>query len=171
MKTMIGSGLILTLVLSLAVPAQAQKKKNKGNAEPAAIGQLNKSLEKVELTDEQKASIKEILAKHKGPLAELQKAKTALIGPEATKQMNEARKAATAEGKKGKELQAAVQEAAGLSEDVAKELDELQKKLTAAAGKLKTDVLAVLTDEQKEASGITVRTGGKGNRKKKAAAN
>ncbi len=168
MKKFVAAVVTCTLMLALAVPAQAQataKKKEKGDAQPQAISQLNKSLEKVELTAEQKASLKEIQAKHKGPLAELQKSRETLLGADVIKKMSEARKAATAEGKKGKDLQAAVNEAAGLTAEQTAKLDELQKKITAATTALKKDVLAILTAEQKEASGITVAKGGKGKKK------
>ena len=158
--------LVAILVLAVAIPAQAQeekkKKKSPANAQPTAIAQLMKSLEKAGgITDEQEVKIKAIVAKHKDKLVELH-------GPEANKAMNEARKAGTEAGKKGKELAAAVRAASGLSEEKLKQLDELTEVTTVTTTALKKEVLAVLTEEQREKSGIKLpaKAGGDAPKKK-----
>lgn len=98
----------------------------------------------------------EALAKEYGPkLAEARKG----LG-DAQKAMAEARKAAAADGKKGKDLQAAVEAAVNLTDEQKAALassQELQKKFTAAVAKL-------LTPEQAKAAGVAA---GKGAGKKK----
>ena len=76
----------------------------------------------------------------------------------------EARKAAAAEGKKGKELQAAVAKAQNLSA----EQQEAQKAQRELMGKVRAAVAAVLTPEQLEKAGIRVPKAGA--KKKKQAA-
>ncbi len=162
MKSVTGF-VIALLVLAVAIPTHAQepkkrKKNNAANAQPQAITQLMKALEKAEPSAEQKEKIKAVVAKHKEKLVDLQKKRQELLGAETIKAMNEARKAATAEGKKGKQLAEAVRDAAGLSEEKASELEELTKVTQAATVALKKDVLAILSEEQREKSGITLPT-------------
>lgn len=161
----------LAMVFALVAQVQAQDEKkqkkggNRGQGQVFAIGQLNKSLAKAELTEEQQAKIKAIVAKHREGLAELTKARRAIINQEVNKKMQTARKAAAAEGKKGRELQEIVNKAAGLSEEDLKKFGEVQKKLNAASMELKKAVVAVLTDEQKEKAAIRIQSANQKKRK------
>lgn len=121
-----------------------KKKGNQGgkkNAEAPAFAQMMKTLEKVELSDEQKAQIKQLAGK-------LQEETKALreegLTMELTKKRAEVMKAAREAGKKGKELQAAGDE--GFSE----EEKAVLAKAGAAQTKFRNAVFALLTDEQKE---------------------
>lgn len=132
----------------LTVPASAQdeaagKKKGKRGQQNVAA-QMIKQLEKVSLTDEQIAKVKEM---GKAAAVEM-KAITEESGltPELVKKRGEAMKEVRQSGKKGKEMTAAVNEAAGLTEAQAAAF----AKLGQARQKFQKSVVAMLTDEQKE---------------------
>lgn len=120
---------------------------------------------KAELTEEQQAKVKAIIAEHKDELAELTKARRAIITQETNKKMQAARKAAMAEGKKGRELQESIMKASGLTEEDLQKYSEVQKKLSAATTELKKAVVAVLTVEQKEKAAIKIQATNKKKRK------
>jgi hypothetical protein len=125
MKSAVKVFVMLLLATVIASPAGAQEEKAVKKAEKAAKAEkkaaekgqkakaavaagLMKKLEQAGLSDEQKAQVKEIVAKYEPQLADASK-KLATVGPEQKKIAAAARKQAQGEGKKGKELQAAVQ--------------------------------------------------------------
>jgi Spy/CpxP family protein refolding chaperone len=141
------------LVVSGAMAAQddaakAEKKAKKGKkGDPTA--QFYEVPKEVTLSEEQNKSLAKIKEDYKTKVDEAIKARNELLTKEQQKAMADARKAAQAEGKKGKELQAAVKAAAGLDADKQAKLDELNKKTTDLKKEINGKILALLTPEQK----------------------
>ena len=142
------------------VPGRAQSScRDRGNRGVAA--QINKRLAKAELTDEQKAKIKELVAAHAPKIQEAQK--KIGLSADARKARAAASKKAREEGKKGQELAAAVDAASPLTED--------QKAAMKAANEARNALMAaiaeVLTDDQKKKAGLArQKKGGKKKKKK-----
>jgi len=160
---------LLTLVALFVSPLLAEDKKEnkgkgkgKGKDESQLLDTTLKKLAKAELSDEQKAKITELAKQRHGKIAET--SAKAKLTKEQKEKMAEAKKAAVAEGKKGKDVAAAVREAAGLTAE--------QKEAQAAAEKLhndfNTEVLALLSDEQKEKISVKPKKGDKKKNKDKA---
>ena len=179
MKYALKSFLVLALMAIIAVPAMADdapKKKKKPKADARAgrgggrqLAAIMKKLKEVDLTDEQKTKIKGIAAEYGPKLREAQAAVgKALGGKEAGKKRAAARKKGLADGLKGKELQAAVNDALGLS---AEQL-EAAKKAQAGAREVQQGFVAavreVLTDEQIEKAGLRKARKKKGGAKRRA---
>ncbi len=139
---------ILSAVMVAPVMADddvKEKKKGKKDQERGMATQLIKRLEDVKLTEDQVAKIKEI-----GKAAD-EKAKeisdNSGLTAELVKKHAAAQKSLKDSGLKRKELVAAVNEKAGLSEDQATAM----KAVNAIRMKMQKDVIALLTDEQKGA--------------------
>jgi Spy/CpxP family protein refolding chaperone len=148
---------IVSLVAILAAPLAAQEKQKKAQQKGGkrdATAQTLAFLDKVELTAEQKTKIDDLKAQHGPKIAEAQKNVNAILTPEAKKQVAAARKQAQADGKKGKDLQAAVQAALKLSPEDAAKHEKAQADLRQANQALRNAVIAVLTPEQVEAAGV-----------------
>ena len=152
--TQVAAMLLIAVVASPLMAAPDKKKDKKGHKahDPSA-----KILKNVQLTDAQKEQIKKITAEHQGAI------KGAKVGLTADqkKARAEAIKKAKAEGKKGKELKAAADAAAALSD----EQKEALKKVGAAMKAYRVAILAVLTDEQK--ASLKGRKKPKGDKKPK----
>ena len=135
----------------------APKKGKKGKRAPQAGAQLKKQLAKAELSEEQQKKIDDLVGEFAAKLAEARKQ----VG-DAQKAVSAARKKAAEEGKKGKDLRAAI-DAVELTDEQKKGL-AAQRELNAG---LRKAVLGVLTAEQIEKAGLK-RAGGakKGNKKK-----
>ncbi len=137
---------LLALAMLIAMPANADDKKKADGEKKAAAkkdgekkpgakkpgnkgGGIAKMLESkgIELSEEQQAKLKEVLASQKGASSELRK------------KVAELRKKAAADGLKGKEAAAAVK--AGLSEE--------EQAAYAKLGNIRTAIMGILTDEQK----------------------
>ena len=117
-----------------------------------------------DLTEEQSKKVEEIIAKHKEALTATAAKRRELVNADANKKMAEARKAAQAEGKKGKDLQAAVMAASGLSEEDQKKLAEISQETQKVAAVMKQEVAKILSEEQREKTGLQMK---KGRKKKK----
>jgi Spy/CpxP family protein refolding chaperone len=146
MKSVAKNLLMLVLVLVIAAPlaaAEGDKKKKKKPGKRPAAGARIQIPKGIELSDEQKEKVA-ALKKEYGPKVVAARKKMAL-GKDARKARGEALKKAKADGKKGKELRAAVDAAAPLTDEqkaAQAEMQALQKEIRAA-------VVALLTDEQK----------------------
>ena len=125
----------------MAAPEKAKKEKKA----PKATCPSAKIVKNVKLTDAQKAEIKKITAKHKGALKVTKVGFTA----EQRKARAEAVKKAKADGKKGKDLKAAADAAAKITDEQKKAAKEASKKAGAARKEYRVAILAVLTDKQK----------------------
>jgi hypothetical protein len=130
------------LTLSFVAPAVAADKKKKT---PVAI----KVPKSIELTAEQKTKL-DALNKEFGPkLAECRKKQASIITADQKKARAEAMKKAKADGKKGKELRAAVNAALAITADQKTKQAETKKAMAALNKQIKTQFAALLTDEQK----------------------
>jgi hypothetical protein len=167
MKRVLNSLILAFLAVLIAAPLAAQeekkakKKAQRGNQEVIAQ-QLAAQLEKANLTDEQKKKIDEIRAKYSEKVLAIRKELGAIMTRERRQAEKAAREKAKAEGKKGAELEAAVTAALNLNEEEKKTREEAQAKMKTVQGEIRAEVLAVLTDEQKQAAGLN-----KQNKKKK----
>ena len=130
------------LTLSFVAPAVAADKKKKT---PVAI----KVPKSIELTAEQKTKL-DALNKEFGPkLAEGRKKQASIITADQKKARAEAMKKAKADGKKGKELRAAVNAALAITADQKTKQAETKKAMGALQKEIRTQFAALLTDEQK----------------------
>ena len=130
------------LTASFVAPAVAADKKKKT---PVAI----KVPKSIELTAEQKTKL-DALNKEFGPkLAECRKKQAGIITADQKKARAEAMKKAKADGKKGKELRAAVNAALAITADQKTKQAETKKAMAALNKQIKTQLAALLTDEQK----------------------
>jgi hypothetical protein len=161
-------GLLAALVAS-PVAAQdknkADQKAQKGKQEVIAQ-QLAAQLEKANLTDEQKKKIEDIRAKYADQVLAIRKELSAIMTKERRQAEKAAREKAKTEGKKGAELEAAVAAALNLNDEEKKVREEGQAKMKKVQGEIRTAVLAVLTDEQKQAAGLNKQ--GRQKKKKEA---
>lgn len=153
-------------------PAKVQKrkgKKKKGQEkQKAALGKrIAKGLAAVELTDEQKKQLTELVEKHFEDINAIKKKIDGYIPKEDRKALNKATAAARKEGKKWAEATKVGHDAIGLSEEDQKAVVALNKERNAMFAKIKEAVAASFTDEQKEA--MKKKSGkakGKKNKKK-----
>ncbi len=140
-RTLLTAGLMITIALSSGV-AHAQKGKKAGTNNPAfAIPK------EITLTAEQQTKLDEI-KKEQGPkLAELTKKLDSILTDEQKAARKEAM--AKADGKKGKEAAAAVDEALKLTDEQKKQRAEIQPELAKLQLSVKEQIHGLLTDEQK----------------------
>jgi Spy/CpxP family protein refolding chaperone len=161
MKNLLKSLVLVCLAVAIAMPLSAQdakkKKKKDGKGQQTALANFVKQVSaKVELTDEQSAKIKELLAGAEPKLAEAGK----VVGKKRG-ELAAARKKAADDGKKGKEAQEAAEAAVGLTAEekaAFAQIREVTQGFQKAVGEL-------LTAEQKEKAGLNK----KGGKKKKDA--
>lgn len=147
MKSRLFGAAMMAAIIAVPVFAQddAATKKGKGKrAQQDVAAQLIKQLEEVKLTDEQVAKIKELGKKANTGMKTLRD--EAGITPELVKKRTEAQKSLKDSGKKGKELTAAINEAAGFSTAQAAAME----KVAAARVAFQKEVIKMLSDEQKE---------------------
>lgn len=137
------------------------KQRKKRAARNNAATQLIKQLEPVALTEEQIAKIKELGKAAGAKMKEIRD--EAGITMEVTKKRTQAAKSMKDSDKKGKELQAAINKAAGLSEAQVAGLAKQNEVRT----QLRKDVVALLSDEQKEKLPKQMQRAAKAGAKKK----
>lgn len=152
MKTGFTACLMLLLLSTVSLKAQDNPKQKR--QKPWAINNVEKSLAKVDLSDEQKKQVAEIAEKYTPEYRALYKARVELLGADKLKELNGKRKDLSKEFK-GKELQEATEKAIGLTAEQSASLKEIQKKTNQQTAAMKKEIAAVLTDAQKKAAGIT----------------
>ncbi len=150
--------LALALVVSAACFAQDADKKKDGKGKKAderalknTTDQMMKFFAKANLTEEQQEKAKEVIAKHVKDLVAARKAQDAMLTDDQKKSRTEAMAKAKEEGVKGNKLAAAGTKALGLSEEEMKKYNAAKKKVNEVNTKMKEAIMAMLTDEQKEA--------------------
>ena len=155
---------VIALVAAPAITAEAEKKKRKKknrNREVRVVPRLDKKLASLELSDPQKAKLKELRTSFGAKLTEVRK--KGKLSQAQRKGRSEAQQKAKAEGKKGKALRAAVAAAISLTPE--------QKAAQAEIRKLQRDyrrgVMEILTAEQIEKAGLKRAKKKKKKRKKK----
>lgn len=171
MKNWLRNLAVVAIVAAIAVPslALAQKaekgeKKKKGDGAPTAVAQLKKQLGALDLTEEQKKKLHDIMAEYSPKLAEAQKAASEALTPEQRKARQEAAAKAKSDGLKGKAAQEAVAKAINLTGDQKEKADKAEAHLRELVGEMRKAVSGVLTDEQKAKAGLNAPT--KGGKKK-----
>ena len=147
-KCIIALGLVSFAFLALSASAQNDAKKGKKNADPTAA--VGKKLEAIELTAEQKTKLEAIKTEHVPKLNAATEKVAKALTPEQMKARREATATAKADGKKGKQLQAAVKEALKLTPEQEKALTEAETELRDCTAAYAKAVNEILTDEQKE---------------------
>ena len=172
MKKLLTSMFVVLLATAIALPLVAQdkqkkKRKKKGQRGNAAVVQMMNRLKKLNLSDEQKEKIKKIAADHGPKLAAVTKKVRETLTRDELRARQEAGKKARSEGKKGRELQAAIN--AVVPKEKQKAYAAAQKEARAAQAAFRNAVAAVLTDEQKKEAKLVARKKGKkkATRKKK----
>ena len=145
MKSVAKNLLMLVLVLAIAAPlaAEDKKKKKKKPGKRAAAGLRIPIPKSIDLSAEQKEKVAALQKEYGPKIAALRKKQA--LSKDARKARAIARKKAQAEGKKGKELRAAVAAAAPLTD----EQKTAQTEMQALYKEYRTAALALLTDEQK----------------------
>ena len=131
------------LAVSFVTPVMAADKKKK--KAPTAV----KVPKGIELTADQKTKV-DALNKEFGPkLAECRKKAASIITADQKKARTEAVKKAKADGKKGKEVQAAANAAVAITDDQKAQQAETKKAMGALNKEIRTQFAALLTDDQK----------------------
>lgn len=144
--------LTLTGMFLIAAPlfAAAPKEGAKKPPKNPAVTRVEKLLEGLTLTDEQKAKL-EVLQKELGPkLLEASGKLDGILTPEQRRARAETSKAARDSGKKPKEVTEAVDAAMKLTADQKPKVAEARKVLAELDKALREKVLEVLTPEQKQ---------------------
>lgn len=151
MKAVSLLSLVLALMVALASPLSAQeekgKKKRNAAASPRQLKDIENKLSSLDLKEEQKQKVDDILAGYKKKFADVQ-----ARAPKLTKEQRQAQKDATekarADGKKGKQLQQEVAAALHLSPEQQKMRDEIGVERQKLVASLKKELSAALTPDQ-----------------------
>ena len=154
MKSLVQKLFLLSLAVAVALPLAAQDKEKKKKGDGGPVAEVKKKISELDLKEDQKKKIDDIIANYSPKLADAAKA-----AGEAPRKMREAKKKLQDEGKKGKELNAAVKDEAKLTAEEQTGYDKLE----ALTREFRAAVAAELTDEQKEKGGFN-----KGKKKKDA---
>lgn len=133
-----------------AAEAQAAPKGRKVAQRVAAFPPVFKLPDAIVLTAEQQAKIDELKTKYSDKLREAVRKVDEIYTDEQHKAMRGARKAAVTEGKKGKQLKAAVEAAVQLSPEQQQKMADARKVLTDLQKEVRKQVVGLLTDDQKE---------------------
>ena len=129
--------------------AAAQKEKGKKKAGMATGQQIFTLPKEITLTDDQKSKLEEIKKEHGPKLAELTKKMDDTLTADQKKARKEAGDKARADGKKGKDLQSAVDAAVNLTDDQKQAQEEVKPELTKLQGAIREKIHGLLTDDQK----------------------
>ena len=148
MRAMFVWGLMLSVV---AMAGAADQAKGKGKKKDAAAGgqQVFQLPKEITLTDDQKTKLEALKKEHSPKLAELAQKLDEGLTDDQKKARKEAGDKARADGKKGKELQAAVDAALNLTDEQKKKRAEVQPEMTKLQLSIKEQIHAMLTDDQK----------------------
>lgn len=153
---------VVAPVFAAEEPAKPKQRQREARQRKQQMGPLGPVM-KLDLTSEQKEKIEAIRKAHMPALRELNK-KVGMT-PELRKKMMEINKEGRSQGLKGKKLQEFVAEKSPLSAEQKEAQAEVQK----ATAKLREEVGALLTDEQREKLGNAwKKTKEKGKPKKEA---
>jgi tRNA C32,U32 (ribose-2'-O)-methylase TrmJ len=149
MKKSILCLLAVVAMLVHSVSLNAQEKGDKKDPVKNMVTQFMKQLEKAELKEDETNKIKEMFQKVAKDVAG--KRSEVGITPEMMKKRADAQKSAKEDGKKGKEMQQAVEAAMGMNADqtkVFKETEEMLAKVKVEIGKTMTaDQIAKLPEQ------------------------
>jgi Spy/CpxP family protein refolding chaperone len=143
---------MLVVAVAVALPLLAAEKKKAAKKAPKcpAAAYCEMLLKGITVTDDQKAKLGEFQKEFGPQLAAVDKKRGTILTPEQAKAGAEARKAALAEGKKGKDLEKAVADAIKPNDEQKAKLAEVRKERGALEKALREKITSVLTAEQKE---------------------
>ena len=167
MKKIVFGLVVMFLASATTLTAQDAVKKEKSPTQKATA-KLMKSFKKAKLTDEQKTSAKAVVGKHMELYLAAKKAADELLTEDQMALEKAAMKKGRADGLKGKELDAAGLAAIGLTEAQQAGYVEAKAKLSSISKTVKTEILALLTDDQIAALPKKVRGKKKKGGKKKS---
>ena len=143
---------VLVVALLIAIPAGAAAKKKEKEADKDAgipyFKQIDRNLKPVTLTEDQKSKLEALKKEYEPKLKDVY-AKEKVLTPEQKKAGEEAKKAAAAAGKKGKDLNAAVDAAVKKTDDQKKQEKEANTQRLALEKEMREKIAALLTPEQK----------------------
>ena len=160
LKTMCLLALAVVIALPLAADDEKKKKKKKGGKKGTPTTQLVKRVKAAGVEGETLKKVEELAKSYDAKIADAQKGLGA-----ARQKIAAARKKAQDDGKKGKELQAAVR-----AVELTDEQKAAQKELQGLYRELNTKVAGLLTPEQREKAKIRApRDNAKKKKKKKDA--
>jgi hypothetical protein len=146
-RTLLIAGMMVAVALATE-QAEAAKQKAKKGADGAA-NPVFAIPKEITLTAEQQTKLDEI-KKEQGPkIADLMKKLDSVLTDDQKAARKEAAAKAKADGKKGKEAAAAVDEALKLTDEQKKHRSELQPELAKLQLSIKEQIHGLLTDEQK----------------------
>jgi acetyl esterase/lipase len=107
------------------------------------------TLRGVTLSDEQQGKVEELRKKHVPALTEVQRKQNQVFTPEQRQARREALEAARKEGKRGAELQQAVDKTVQLSEEQKQQLTAVQKERTELVDAIQNELRSFLTADQR----------------------
>ena len=172
MRRALTAFVLLLLAVAVAMPLVAdgqegaRKGKNKRKQQQGPAAQFKKQLAEVDLTEAQQTQIDEIVAKHSPGIEAAQQKVSQLLTADQRRARNAAMKKAREAGKKGKQLRADVDAALQLTAEQKASLDKAEQEARDAQQKLRQEVAAVLTPEQREKAGLQRDRGGAKKAKK-----
>lgn len=141
---------VLGLVLVMLAGGDASAQAKKGRKGPVEAAHQAFEASGITLTDEQKTKVQAVYDEYQGKFKEAQKNVDKALTADQKKARAEATKAARAEGKKGKELQAAAVDAMKLTDEQKKGLTEAQKGQAEVRTNFEKALKEILTAEQRE---------------------
>ena len=145
---------VLSAVVSTGAFAQDEKKKKtknqKNSVQNRMTKQLMNSFAKANLTEEQKAEAKKVVAEGMKNVVAVQKQLEGMFTKEQRQKRNEVMKQARADGMTGKEVTAKANAAVGMDDAAMKEFAALKLKQNKAMSELRKKVMGLLTDDQKK---------------------
>lgn len=141
--------LILALAVLIVSPALAEKPVVRKPVPSPAAQFVERMVQGLDLTAEQKDKLKEIAKKCGPEFVAIYKKQREVLTPEQIKAEKEARQEAKAAGKTPKEAEAAVAAALKLTDEQKAKMAEIRNERGALEKELRSEVMNVLTDEQK----------------------
>jgi len=168
--------LTLSMAALLASPLMAAdekgKKKKKGKRKRPAVTIPTRLPKSIVLSDEQKTKLKALQSEFAGKFTDLRTKTAGVLTPEQRKARSQAFQEARKAGKKRRELAAAADAAAKITDEQKAKIDEIRKEqrtLTQAfQAKLREILTAEQKDQLKEAAKKRKAAGGKKKKKKPA---
>ena len=162
-------GLAIALLATSSLVAQDDDMKAKkafDRVKKTTTDKLMKMFAKAELTDEQKTQATAVVDKHIQSYVDARKAQESLLTEDHIAKRKAAMEKAKTDGLKKKEAYTAAFEAMGLSEEEKSKYDESKKKTSSVVATMRSEIEALLTDEQKAALPKKGKKGKKGKGKK-----
>lgn len=146
---------VAAVIASMAIaqddaPERNKKNRKKGPQQPPQISQLQRRIDGLGLSEEQSTKVKAILESYTPKFRELNEKQDKILTDEQRRARREGAAKAREEGKRGRELNAAVSAALNLTDEQKKAQEEVQTSLRELNGKMLEEIRAQLNDEQKE---------------------